>query len=252
VLATAAVVLAGCGNSAGAAGASSSHRGVRGTVVVFAAASLTDAFTTLAHRFETAHPGTSVRLSFGGSDTLATQIVQGAPADVFASASAATMDTVTSAGEALGTPATFASNELEIAVPPGNPAHVATLADTTRPGVKLALCDATVPCGALATKVYDNAHLAPHPVTLEQDVKAVLTKVELDEVDAGLVYRTDVRAAGPKVTGVDFAGSSDAVTHYPVVTLKGGHDHAGAAAFVAYLQSATGRGVLTAAGFGPP
>ncbi|HEY0869165.1 MAG TPA: molybdate ABC transporter substrate-binding protein, partial [Acidothermaceae bacterium] len=159
--------------------------GLSGNVVVFAASSLQVTFTTLITNFEAANPGLKVTPSYGGSDTLAAQITQGAPVDVFAAASTTTMGTVTTAGDAVGTPQVFAKNELEIAVAPNNPDHIATLADVTKSGVKLAVCAPTVPCGAAATKAFAAANLTPHPVTLEQNVTAVLTKLELGEVDAG-------------------------------------------------------------------
>ena len=221
-------------------------------MVVFAAASLKGTFTTLAAAFEHAHPGVKIVPSYGGSDTLAAQITQGAPVDVFAAASTATMSTVTKAGAASGTPEVFAKNELEIAVPPTNPNHVAALADVTKSGVKLALCAPTVPCGAAATKAFAAAKLTPHPVTLEQDVTAVLTKLELGEVDAGLVYQTDVKSAGSKVTGVNFAEAASAINTYPITVIKGTKNPSAAQAFVAYVLSAAGQQVLQTAGFQQP
>jgi molybdate transport system substrate-binding protein len=221
-------------------------------VVVFAAASLKGTFTTLATAFEHTHPGVKVVPSYGGSDTLAAQITQGAPVDVFAAASTATMATVTKAGSASGTPQVFAKNELEIAVPPTNPNHVLTLANVTTSGVKLALCAPTVPCGAAATKAFAAAKLTPHPVTLEQDVTAVLTKVELGEVDAGLVYQTDVKSAGSKVSGVNFAEAASATNTYPITVIKTAKNTSAAQAFVAYVLSAAGQQVLLAAGFQHP
>ena len=156
-------------------------------------------------------------LNFGGSDTLAAAITGGAPVDVFAAASTKTMTTVTAADDGAGTPVTFAKNELEIAVPPSNPAKIASLADTVKTGVKLVTCAATVPCGAAATKAYAAAKLTPKPVSLEPDVKSVLTKVELNEADAGIVYQTDVLAAGAKVTGINFPEAAQAIATYPIV-----------------------------------
>jgi molybdate transport system substrate-binding protein len=146
----------------------------------------------------------------------------------------------------------FAKNELEIAVAPNNPDHIATLADVTKPGVKLALCAATVPCGAAATKAFAAASLTPHPVTLEQDVTSVLTKVELGEVDAGLVYQTDVKSAGSKVAGVNFSEAASAINTYPIAALKGAKNPTGAQAFVAYVLSPAGQQILQAAGFQQP
>jgi molybdate transport system substrate-binding protein len=241
--AAALAALAGCGSSKPARQS--------GTITVLAAASLTEAFGTLAEQFEAAHPGVTVRLSFGASSALALQIQQGAPADVFASASGRNMAQVVSAGGA-STSTDFARNVLEIAVPPSNPAHLARLADLARAGVKVALCQPQVPCGATAQQVFDNAGMRVRPVTLEADVKSVLTKVETDEVDAGVVYLTDVRSAGSKVTGIPIDSSVNAATDYPIAALTGARNPAGAAAFVSYVLSAAGQQVLTADGFEQP
>jgi molybdate transport system substrate-binding protein len=238
--------------SSAAGGPASSAGGVSGTVVVFAASSLQGVFTTIIKNFEQVNPGVKVVPSYGGSDTLAAQIVQGAPVDVFASASPATMATVTNANDGVGTPPLFAKNLLEIAVPPSNPQHITDLADTVKAGVKLALCAPTVPCGAAATKAYAAAKLTPHPVTLEQDVASTLTKVELGEVDAGMVYQTDVKGAGSKVLGVNFAEAADAINSYPIVAVKTGKNLAGGEAFAAYVTSQAGQAALAAAGFQQP
>lgn len=224
----------------------------RGTVVVFAAASLKESFTSLARKFENAHPGVSVKINFGGSDALAASITSGAPVDVFAAASTKTMSLVIRAGDGVGAPAPFARNELEIAVPPSNPRHIGALADTTKAGVKLVLCAATVPCGAAAQKAYTAAGLSAHPVSLEQDVKSVLTKVELNEADAGLVYQTDVKAAGTKVSGLNFPQAAKAITDYPIVAVKTGNNTAAGRLFIAYVLSPAGTEALGAAGFLQP
>lgn len=232
--------LVGCGGSGGK------------TIVVDAAASLTPTFTTLARQFEQAHPGVHVRLNFGGSDTLAAQITQGAPVDVFASASTTTMQTVVAAHDAAGTPQVFVRNQPELAVPPSNPAHIESLADSARRGVKLVLCAPTVPCGAAADTVYRLAHLKPHPVSQEPDVTSVLSKVELGEADAGVVYVTDVRAAGAKVKAVPIGNADQAITSYPIVVTKQASDPTDARAFIRYVRSTTGIRLLRAAGFLPP
>jgi molybdate transport system substrate-binding protein len=225
---------------------------VSGKVTVFAAASLKKTFTELGKEFEAAHPGTTVTFDFGGSDTLAASIVSGAPADVFAAASTKTMQTVVAKGDAAGTPVDFAKNELEIAVAPGNPKHLTALSGLAGSGVKVALCAKTVPCGAAAVKALDAAGVKLTPVTLEQDVTSALNKVELGEVDAALVYKTDVKGANGKVTGVDFAQAAQAVTTYPVVALKGGANAAAAQAFAAFVASPQAEQVLAAAGFQAP
>jgi molybdate transport system substrate-binding protein len=251
-----AVALAGCGGTSPAPaappGVSSGAGQVTGSLTVLAAASLTESFTTLGHQFEAAHPGTKVSFSFGASSDLATQIIQGAPADVFAAASPAPMATVSRAGEAAGPPHTFARNMLEIAVPPGNPAHVTGLPDLARPGLKLALCAAQVPCGAAAGTLLAADRVTVHPVTLERDVRSALAKVELGEVDAALVYRTDVRAAAGKVSGIEIPDAGKAVNTYPIAVLAHAPNPTAAQAFVGYVRSEAGRKVLGAAGFALP
>ncbi|HET7661239.1 MAG TPA: molybdate ABC transporter substrate-binding protein [Oryzihumus sp.] len=246
------LVLAACGSSGSttatpAQGSSS----VGGTVTVFAAASLKEAFTTLGAQFEKEHPGTHVVFSFGPSSGLAQQVTQGAPADVFASASTRNMDQVVRAGAATA-PKPFASNQMEIAVPPDNPAHVTGVKDLARTGVKVALCQAQVPCGTTAAKVFDKAGVTVTPVTQEVDVKSVLAKVSLGEVDAGVVYVTDVRAAGSKVTGIPIPADVNASTSYPIATLAKAPNPAGARAFTDLVLSAAGQQVLAADGFAKP
>jgi molybdate transport system substrate-binding protein len=254
VAAGVAVSLSACGSTAAPAApapSGSSSPALSGTVTVFAAASLQESFTTLAKQFAAAHPGVTVTPSFGASSALAQQIGQGAPADVFASASQANMDQVVQAGGAASS-AAFATNVMAIAVPPANPAAVTGVADLARPGVKVALCQAQVPCGSVAAKVFANAKVTVTPVTQEADVKAVLTKVQLGEVDAGVVYLTDVRAAGDKVTGVPIPADVNASTSYPIATLATAPNPDAAAAFVAYVLSADGQAVLRAGGFAAP
>jgi molybdate transport system substrate-binding protein len=248
VAATCALVMCGCASSS----RSSATGSVSGTIVVDAASSLKSAFTSLAQAFEAAHRGTTVTLNFGGSDTLAAAITSGAPVDVFAAASTSTMATVAAAGEGVDTPVTFAKNKLEIAVPPSNPAKIATLADTVRGGVKLVACATAVPCGAAAAKAYAAGKLTPRPVSLEPDVKSVLTKVELHEADAGIVYQTDVLAAGAKVTGINFPEAAQAIATYPIVEVKGSKHPATARAFIALVTGADGQRTLAKAGFQKP
>ncbi|MEU6232759.1 molybdate ABC transporter substrate-binding protein [Kitasatospora sp. NPDC047058] len=236
----------------GAATGGSSAPKASGEITVFAAASLKESFTDLGKKFEAANPGAKVKFNFGGSSSLATSINSGAPADVFAAASPATMKTVTDAGGAVGEPKTFVRNTLTIAVPEGNPKHVAALKDLAAPGVKVALCAKEVPCGAAALTALKAAGVELTPVTLEQDVKGALTKVELGEVDASLVYKTDVQADAAKIDGVDFPEAAKAVNDYPIAALAKAPNKDGAAAFVAYIQSPEARQVLTAAGFQAP
>jgi molybdate transport system substrate-binding protein len=252
VVTTAALGLAGCSQGASAtAGSAKASSSLSGTITVFAAASLTEVFNRLGTEFHTAHPGVTVVFSYGASDVLATQINQGAPADVFAAASTTTMSTVVTAGNA-SDPRTFATNVLEIATPPANPAGVTQLSDLSRSGVKLAVCQAQVPCGVAATKLFAKNQLTVHPVTYEADVKSVLTKVELGEVDVGLVYQTDVHAAGSKVHGVPIPPADNVSTTYPIAAVTSSQDRAAAQAFVAYVLSPSGTAALTDAGFSTP
>ncbi|MFJ6985988.1 MULTISPECIES: molybdate ABC transporter substrate-binding protein [unclassified Streptomyces] len=242
----------GSDTSSSASASASGSAKLSGTVTVFAAASLKESFTALGADFEKAHPGTKVTFSFGGSDSLAASITGGAPADVFASASPKTMKIVTDAGDAEGTPATFVRNELEIATLPGNPDKIASLKDLTDPGLKVVLCDKEVPCGAAAQKALDASGIKLTPVSYEQDVKAALTKVELKEADAAVVYKTDVHAAGDKVEGVNFPESADAINDYPITLLKDAQNADAAQAFIALVQSPGGQKVLSEAGFLQP
>lgn len=251
IAATASLLAGACGSEKPAA-TSTTPAGVTGNITVFAAASLTESFTQIGRDFEAANPGATVTFNFAGSSALATQINQGAPADVFASASPSTMKTVTDAGNADGASAVFVRNQLVIAVAKGNPKGITGLADLTKPGLKVALCAEQVPCGAAAKTALAAAQVRLTPVTLEQDVKAALAKVKLGEVDAALVYRTDAKASASDVDGVEFPESAGAINDYPIVVLKSAPNKAGAAAFVAYVRSDKGKAVLTRAGFQAP
>jgi molybdate transport system substrate-binding protein len=245
-----AFVLTGCAASTGSEAIPAPADGpLAGTISVFAAASLTDTFQQIADDFEKAHPGVTVTLNFGGSSSQSTQITEGAPADVFAAASSSTMEMV---GELAKKPIVFATNSLEIATPVDNPGSIENLRDFANPDLSIALCAVEVPCGAAAQTVLGRAGIIASVDTYEQDVKAVLTKVELGEVDAGLVYTTDVLAAGDKVNGIEFAESSAAVNTYPIATLSGSTNADAAAQFVAFVLSDAGQGIFRAAGFGAP
>jgi molybdate transport system substrate-binding protein len=254
----AAMALAGCGSSgktnasAAPAARTGGSASITGTITVLAAASLTGTFNQLGQMFQAAHPGTTVKFSFGGSDMLAAQIMQGAPADVFASASPATMKTVTDAGDNNGPPQNFVKNQLVIAVAPGNPKKITSLKDLTDPSLKVVLCAPTVPCGSAATKAEQAAGLTVKPVSQALDVKSALTPVELGEADAALVYRTDVKAAAGKVNAVEFPESAGAINVYPIVALKNAPNAAGAQAWVTYIRSPEAQAVLIAAGFQAP
>ncbi|NUT18064.1 MAG: molybdate ABC transporter substrate-binding protein [Hamadaea sp.] len=253
-LLTAALALTACSGGSGDAGtsASSGRSGVTGEVTVFAAASLTESFTRIGRDFEAAYPGTKVTFNFGGSSALAAQITQGAPADLFAAASPATVKTVTDAGLTDGEAVTLVRNELVIVVAKGNPKGITGLAGLTQPGLKVALCAEQVPCGAAAKKALDAASVKVTPVTLEQDVKAALQKVKLGEVDAALVYRTDAQAAAADVAAVEFPESAKAVNDYPIAVLKDAPHKAAAQKLLAWIRSDKGMAVLTQAGFQTP
>ena len=259
-LALTAMLAAACGNNSddnatsttSAPASAAGFAPIKGNLTVLAAASLTETFNQIGKDFEAANPGVKVTFSYGGSSGLAQQITAGAPADVFASASPATMKTVTDAGDANGAPATFVKNQLVIAVPKGNPKGVKGLKDLEDPKVKVALCAKEVPCGAAAHKAMDAAGVKITPVTEEQDVKAALSKVKLGEVDAALVYRTDAKAAASDVDAIEFPESSGAINEYPIVTLKSAPNPTAAAAFVAFVQTEPELKVLTDAGFQKP
>lgn len=251
-LACAALLLAACGSSGSAAdGPTPGPVEITGPITVFAASSLKESFTAIGEKFRGEHPGVTVTFNFGASSTLATQITEKAPADVFASASQKTMDTVVQAG-AGGSPVTFAVNSLEIATPtkPGVP--VSSLADLAAPGLKIAVCQATVPCGAAAKRLFEQNKLTVTPATEEVDVKAVMSKVVLGEVDAGIVYVTDVLAAGQTVVGVVIPADQNVTTSYPITTVNGTQNPATAQAFVDYVLSDAGLEVLRLAGFSAP
>lgn len=221
-------------------------------VTVFAASSLTVAFSDIARSFEARHPGTRVDLNFAGSSDLVTQIQQGAPADVLAAADDVTMAALVRAGLVGSGPEHFASNTLEIVVPKGNPAGVNGLADLAGPGLAVVVCAPVVPCGAAAAKVERAASIEIRPVSEEQSVVDVLNKVSVGEADAGLVYVTDVKAAGSKVAGIAFDEARDAVNRYPIATVRNSDHPAAAEAFLAAVLSPSGQDALARAGFGRP
>lgn len=240
------------GASAGTGTSTNTSPPLSGAITVFAAASLKGTFTELATRFEAKHPGTTVSLSFAGSSDLVTQITAGAPADVFASADTRNMARLSAAGLVDGNPVDFATNTLEIVVPPSNPASIGSFADLARPGVKTVICQAQVPCGSATVEVEAAAGVRLTPVSEELSVTDVLGKVSSGEADAGLVYVTDVRAAAASVEGIPFAGSARSVNTYPIAALGGSTSPAVSAAFVRFVVGPIGRSVLAAAGFGSP
>jgi molybdate transport system substrate-binding protein len=249
-------MVAGCGSEdpgpAVAAGEEPAGEQLTGTLTVFAAASLTDVFEELGGRLEEANPDLEVRFNLAGSSALATQIVEGAPADVFASAGEPQMQVVVDDDRVSGNPVVFTANVLQIAVPAGNPAGVTDLEDFTRAELALALCSPEVPCGSAAEAVFDAAGLQPRPDTLEEDVRAALTKVEIGEVDAALVYASDVVSAGDAVEGIDVPEAEDAVNRYPIAVLAGAPNAAAAEAFLGLVRSEEAQQALRDAGFRAP
>ncbi|WP_082575838.1 molybdate ABC transporter substrate-binding protein [Arthrobacter sp. Soil762] len=225
---------------------------VSGTITVFAAASLKATFTQLASDFEAKNPGTRIVLSFAGSSDLVTQITQGAPADVFASADTKNMTKLADAKLLDGTAKDFATNVLEIAVPPSNPASIASFAELAKAGVKVVVCASQVPCGAAADTVEKAAGVTLAPVSEESSVTDVLGKVTSGEADAGLVYVTDVKGAGGKVRGIPFDESGRAVNTYPIATVGSSRNKELAEAFIAMVTGADGKKTLSEAGFGAP
>lgn len=247
-----AVAIAGlvpaCGMSAPA---SSSASGLSGTITVFAASSLTAAYTAIGDDFQKAHPGTVVKFSFGGSSTLVAQIQQGAIGDVFASADQPNMQKLVDAGLIAGSPSTFAHNRLEIVVGAGNPKHITRLSELARTDLVVLLCAPAVPCGRYAVQALKKAEVTVKPASQEADVKAVVSKVALGEADAGIVYVTDVRAAGNGVQGVEIPSGLNVIADYPVAVLKDSQNVPLAKTFLSYLLS-DGQRTLARYGFTNP
>lgn len=223
-----------------------------GSIVVFAAASLKPAFTEIARQFKTDNPGDGVDFDYAGSSELATQLTQGATADVFASADTAQMDTVANAGLLAGNPTNFASNTLVIVTAPGNPKKVGTFADLARAGTAVVVCQRPVPCGAATLRIEDGTGVRLRPVSEEPSVADVLNKVTSGQADAALVYVTDAISAGNKVSTVDFPEAADAVNVYPIGVLKKAPLPTLAQKFVSLVTSDTGRKILAHSGFAKP
>lgn len=269
LVAAVALVAAGCSSGTGSSPTSTSGASgtpgatasadLTGSLQVFAAASLQGAFDELTQQFAAAHPGVTVKpVDYDGSSTLATQLTGGAKADVFAAADTKTMQTVVDAGLVQGDPTVFTTNSLQIAVAPGNPKGVHSLADLAKlseDGGKVVVCAPEVPCGNATKTALGAAGVTLEPASQEQNVTAVLTKVVAGEADAGLVYRTDVQSAAGKVDGVDFPEAAQAVNHYPIAELADGArsgDAVTAAAFVQYVLGPDGQAVLQQLGFVAP
>lgn len=242
----------GSGSEGAATGASGQASDLEGSITVFAAASLTDAFDEVGAAFEEANPGVSVDFGYDGSSSLRDQILAGAPVDVFASANTSTMDAVAEGGALGGEPRTFVTNALEIAVPAGNPGGIEGLDDFGDDAKLIGLCAEEVPCGAFGREALAGAGITPAPDTDEPDVRSLLDKVASGDLDAGLVYVTDVEAAGDTVEGIEIPEDQNVVAEYPIATLAGSGVPEAADAFVDFVLSAEGQDILGSHGFGPP
>ena len=226
--------------------------GLEGELLVSAAASLTDAFAEVEAAFEEANPRVDVVLNLGSSSSLREQILEGAPADVFASANTSNMDQVEEAGEVEGEAQIFVHNQLQIAVPAGNPAGITGLADFANEDLLIGLCAEEVPCGSFGREALENAGVTPAIDTNEPDVRALLTKVEAGELDAGIVYVTDVLSTAGAVEGVEIPDEFNVVAAYPIAALVNAPNPQVAAAFVEFVLSDEGQAILVGFGFETP
>ena len=256
LIAATALLLAACGDPGATTALSSSTTalasGLDGELLVSAAASLTDAFADIETAFEHANPGVDVVLNLGGSSSLREQIIEGAPADVFASANMANMDDVRTAGEVATEPRVFAANLLQIAVPAGNPGGVTGLEDFGRGDLLIGLCAEGVPCGDFAREALRKAGVDPAVDTNEPDVRALLTKIEIGELDAGITYVTDVVTSGGAVEGIEIPAEQNVTADYPIAVLANAPNPVVAETFVAFVLSAEGQAILEQYGFASP
>jgi molybdate transport system substrate-binding protein len=259
VAAVLSLAVAGCSSSnesssptsTSAAGSSTSSTG-GGKLLVFAAASLKKSFTEIGEQFKTDNPGSDVEFNFAGSSDLVTQLTQGAPGDVFASADTKNMDKAAQADLLAGDPVNFASNTLTIVTGPGNPKKVASFKDLAQPGLAVVVCAPQVPCGSATEKVEQATGVKLNPVSEESQVTDVLNKVTTGEADAGVVYVTDAQGAGDKVTAVTFPESAEAVNTYPIAVLKQSKLQELAGKFIDLVTGEAGQKVLNSAGFAKP
>ena len=242
------LVTAACGGDAGGQGAT----GVEGDITVFAAASLTEAFTDVGEAFTAAHPEATATFSFDASSALVQQITEGAPADVFASADTANMDKLIDAGLNGSEPVVFATNLLTIVVAPGNPLGITGIADLANTDIKTVICASEVPCGNYANQIFTAAGVAVTPVSLEQNVRGVVTKVTAGEADAGIVYVTDVTAAGEAADMVEIPDEINVVAEYPIASVAASQNQAVDQAFIDFLTGPDGQAILAEHGFGAP
>ncbi len=260
-VAASAVVGSACGGAsqpgpspsvAPSASASATPVPLAGSITVFAGSSLTDAFKKAGDQLKLTNPGTQYVFNFGSSSTLATQINSGAPADVFASADDTNMQKVVDAKLTDGTPAIFVSNRLQIAVAAGNPKGISGLADLAKPGLIVVLAAPTVPAGRYALESLQKAGVSVKVASQEVDVRAALNKVALGEADAGIVYVTDVKSAGTRVTGVDIPEQQQVIARYPIAVVRETKNPRLAKAYVDYLLSDEGQRLLAEFGFSKP
>jgi molybdate transport system substrate-binding protein len=251
-LLTVLALLAGCSSGASGGGSGSGGDGKDRTLTVLAASSLTETFGELAKTFQKQHPGVKVRFSFDSSATLAEQVTQGAPADVLATADTRTMKTVVDAKANDGQPKLFATNTMVLVVPKDNPADIAKFSDIESPKVSYVMCVVSAPCGALAKTLLDENKITAKPKSQEVDVKSVLSKIQLGEADAGLVYATDAKASASEVNPISIPKSGEYINDYPIVALKGSKDAKLAHDWVDLVLSSKGQQVLQDAGFGGP
>lgn len=235
-----------------AASATVAEPAVSGDVTVFAAASLTAAFTEIGKAFETEHPHAKATFSFASSSDLVKQITEGAPADVYASADQANMNKLTDAGGNGAAASVFATNSLQIIVGAGNPHKIATVADLANPGLIFVTCAPEVPIGKYTAEVFTKAGVTVTPKSLEENVKGIVTKVTLGEADAGIVYATDVEAAGDKAQGIDIPAGLNVVAEYPMVVTKESANPEAAQAFVDFVLSEQGQKIMASYGFTAP
>jgi molybdate transport system substrate-binding protein len=238
-------LISGCGSSEQPAAQNTK-------IIVFAAASLKKTFTDIGEQFKTENPGASVEFSFAGSSDLVTQLTQGAPADVFASADTKNMDRAAQGGLLAGDPVNFASNTLTIAVAPGNPKKITSFKDLTQQDLNVVVCAPQVPCGSATQKVEQATAVTLDPVSEESSVSDVLNKVTTGQADAGVVYVTDAIGAGDKVAAVAFPEAAGAVNTYPIAELKGSKYPGLGRKFVDLVTGESGQKVLNAAGFARP
>lgn len=254
-LAVAGLVAAACGDDDSAAEPAfgdGTDTPASGEVVVFAAASLTEAFTDLGDAFEATHPDASVTFNFAASSELVAQIVEGAPADVFASADLDNMRRLTDAAANAAEAVVFAHNLSEIVVAAGNPRGISGVRDLADDDLILVTCAPQVPCGTYATQIFDNAGITVTPDSYEENVKAVVTKVTLGEADAGIAYATDVAAAGDDADGIEIPGDLNVVAEYPIVVTPEAPNPGGGRAFIDVVLGEPGQEILGGYGFGSP